>query len=97
MHHGQDLPDYLAKEAHRFRLGATGERPGGRLDDTDQGEIKFGVAYSPTTQRIILNFGKPVAWIGATLEQAEDLANHLLGKVREAKYGPVMGSKQKEF
>lgn len=57
-------------------LGATGNFPDGKLTETDEGEIMVGI--TTVQDRIILNFGKPVKWIGFTKEQAIYLANTLI-------------------
>lgn len=58
-------------------LGATGQYPRGKLNDQDQGEIKIAIAADPATQTVLIDFGKPVAMIGFTAEQASDLAEML--------------------
>ena len=64
-------------------FGATGRYPMGKLSQTDEGEIIFGVAH--TEGRVILDFGKPVHWVGMTPNQAIDLGNALLKHARKAK------------
>lgn len=41
-------------------LGATGKFPQGKLNETDEGELQFGVAHDD--QFVHVNFGKPIAW-----------------------------------
>ena len=57
-------------------FGATGEYPMGKLDKTDEGEIQFGVTSH--RGKVIINFGKPVAWLGMDGPQAIGLAKVLL-------------------
>ena len=71
MHHGDDA-----------NVGATGEFPEGKLNQNDEGEIRFGVAADREHNKIILNFGKPVAWIGMSPGQAIALADLLRSKAR---------------
>lgn len=62
------------------RFGATGRHPQGFYNDNDEGEIQFGVAADKKQGKVLLNFGKPVAWIGFDREQAIELANSLRQK-----------------
>jgi hypothetical protein len=61
----------------QVKLGATGQFPGGKLMDSDKGEIQFALAADPESQKIVIDFGAPVAWIGCNREQAEDLRDAL--------------------
>lgn len=69
MHHGDDAS-----------FGATGEFPEGKLNSNDEGEIRFGVAADKENGKIILSFGKPVAWLGMSPGQAIALADSLRKK-----------------
>lgn len=71
MHHGNDAD-----------IGATGEFPEGKLNSNDEGEIRFGVALDKEARKVILNFGKPVAWLGMSPGQAIELADLLRKKAR---------------
>lgn len=85
-HHGSDemSPEMQAKlgelkkqlQAESPRFGATGKFPDGSLDKSDEGEIAFGVASH--RGKVIINFGKPVAWLGMDATQAAGLAALLL-------------------
>lgn len=55
--------------------GATGNYPDGLLNAIDEGEIKF--AITAIEDRVVLNFGSPVHWIGFTRAQALAVANSL--------------------
>jgi hypothetical protein len=57
-------------------FGATGKFPMGELDKTDEGEIAFGVTSH--RGKVIINFGKPVAWLGMDARQAGALAATLI-------------------
>src|ERR1700690_3828503 len=54
------------------KLGATGQFPDGSIDKSDEGKIAFGVASH--RGKVIINFGKPVAWLGLDARQATALA-----------------------
>lgn len=66
------------------KVGATGNFPEGKLDETDEGEIGFGIATY--NNEIIISFGeKPISWIGLTKEQALGLAEYLHNKAKDLK------------
>ena len=68
------LRKQLAAESPQF--GASGKYPMGKLDKSDEGEITFGIASH--RGKVIVNFGKPVAWLGMDAAQAVALAASLL-------------------
>lgn len=63
-------------------FGATGKFPRGKLDESDEGELRLGVTVTQGT--VIVAFGKPVAWLGLTPQIARDLAATLLERADEA-------------
>lgn len=74
---GQKGSDNLetAEEVARRKLaqlGATGEYPEGKLNPDDEGELKMAVGTEGG--RVVMKFGKPVAWIGFTDAQAREIA-----------------------
>lgn len=62
-------------------LGATGRYPHGKLTEEDEGEI--AIAVGQHDGKVVIDFGKPTAWIGFTAEQAEELGNLILQHGRE--------------
>src|SRR5688572_19938184 len=66
----------LLKQNKMPDLGATGNFPDGKLNENDEGEIMVGI--TSVEDRVILNFGKPVHWIGFTKEQAKAIAESLI-------------------
>jgi len=64
----------------RDKFGATGKFPQGHYNETDEGEIAFGVAADKQAGKVIINFGKPTAWVGMDREQALALAESLKQK-----------------
>lgn len=66
----------LVKAENAPKFGATGQHPMGSLDKSDEGEIAFGVASH--RGKVIINFGKPVAWLGMDARQAAGLAALLI-------------------
>ena len=64
------------------KLGATGELPDGLITSSDEGEIKFAVARSG--DRVVLDFGTAVAWIGFDGQQAIEIGRRLMKHGRKA-------------
>lgn len=64
--------------ANAMTFGATGRFPGGQLNETDEGEIQFGVACDLKREKVLIDFGKPVAWMATDAEQAISLGNLLV-------------------
>lgn len=73
----------MGEEARRLDLGGTGEFPQGQLTKEDEGEIQIAITHMHG--EVILNFGKPIAWIGFSPEQAEQIAYSLIEKASQAK------------
>ena len=71
-------PEFKAEVLKHLGLGATGNYPNGKLDPTDQGELRLMISHSADGQIIRLDFGKPTAWIGLPKEHAMQLAVLLL-------------------
>jgi hypothetical protein len=92
-HHGSDPFDdpkrleQIAKmkrelfDTSKFR-GALGDFPEGKVSDTDEGAIQFGIGVKDG--KVILDFGTPVAWVGMNPQYAANLAAALLKRAREA-------------
>ncbi len=83
MHHSSDVPDSaLSDELKELfdDLGGTGEYPDGKIHDSDEGEIKFAVGVKDA--KVVIEFGKPVAWLGMHPRQAIALGTQLRNKAR---------------
>lgn len=59
-------------------FGATGTFSQGKIDDTDEGDLRLGVAYDKLDGIVRVEFGKPVAWLGLPPPQAIEFAKVLL-------------------
>lgn len=87
-HHSNDADDTYIRDLFKNSIplaapfGSTGRFPLGQLSKSDEGEIQFGVAADLVKNKVVLNFGEPIAWIGFDAEQAEQLAESLLSKAR---------------
>lgn len=62
--------------AKKNDLGATGEFPDGQLNKNDEGELRLGVGIEG--KNVIIDFGKPIEWIGMPKENAIEFANILI-------------------
>lgn len=94
-HHGNfpeelnSLRDRFAQEAKSLGLGATRAFPQGVVNDLDEGEIQFAVKGDPEREKVFINFGKSVDFVGMTPQQAIDLAQCLIKHARASAKSPV--------
>lgn len=58
------------------RVGPTGNFPRGKLTEKDEGEI--GIRVAAVNQTVVIDFGKPTAWIGFPPDDARALAASLV-------------------
>ena len=72
------------KEAReKAKPGATGRFPEGKLNPAYEGEIQFEVGN--IRDKVFVDFGKEVAWIGMDADQAEELAKIIRKKAKKAR------------
>lgn len=64
-------------------LGPTGEFPEGRLTEKDEGEITIMIAT--VKDKIIIEFGTPIVWIGMNRDQATAFGKMLVKKANKIK------------
>lgn len=95
-HHGKDpladeIKRFLAtakkmqEEADKLNLGSTGKFPEGKLVEHDEGEIQIAITHYKG--KVVINFGKPVSFIGFTPEQAANIAQTILDHADAAREG----------
>ncbi len=58
-------------------LGPTGEFPRGKINKTDEGELRIAIGSDLEKKVVIMDFGKPTAWLGFPPEVADNLADLL--------------------
>lgn len=75
---GDSFRQQMEMEAQRLELGATRRTPSGTVHESDEGEIRMGVAHDPRAQKVFLNFGKPVTWLGMNPQEAFELGDLLI-------------------
>jgi len=83
-HHGSTPfdrnPGNLARD---LGLGATNQFPQGKLTPEDEGEIR--IAIGQKDGKVVVDFGKPIAWVGFDPEQAESFADTIRDHARECR------------
>ena len=62
------------------KFGATGEFPQGKLDETDEGALKIGIAFDSYKNVVRIEFGKKIAWLAMEPEQAFEFAKAIMRK-----------------
>lgn len=83
------LRKQMEQEAKTIGLGSTRAFPQGVVNDLDEGEIQFAVKGDPERQKVFINFGKSVDFVGMTPQQAIDLAQCLVKHARASAKSPV--------
>lgn len=86
---GREVFRKLVQEAKELEhaLGDTGRYPQGALTKDDEGELRFAVGAKDG--KVMLDFGKPVAWIGFDADQAIDIAMRLVKEAGRIKGVPM--------
>lgn len=64
-----------------MKLGATGNFPQGKLDETDEGELRMAIFEK--NGEIIIDFGKDLSWVGFGKEEATQLGELLIKKSKK--------------
>lgn len=71
----------MGEAKRKKQFGATDDFPRGKLNSDDEGGLQFGIAIKDKT--VILDFGKPVAWLGMDKATAMQLGALLIDKARQ--------------
>lgn len=79
-HHGNEVSQQQRAMSEAMRK-LMGEYPQGRLNSNDAGAISLAIRHEGG--RVIMDFPKPVAWIGFTGDQAMEIAAGLVKHARE--------------
>lgn len=69
-------------------IGPTGEFPDGKVREDDDGEIN--IAIGRAGNNVIMEFGKPVKWIGFPPHVALDLAKSLMNYAAKIQQDPEL-------
>jgi hypothetical protein len=82
-HHSSESSEELSRLFRDLKPGATGRFPLGKLVAEDEGEIRM--AIGPQGDKVVIDFGKPTAWVGMTGSEAVALGELLI------KHGLALG------
>lgn len=91
-HHGDDRARISDAMKRLFEQGAgTAKReyPDGRMGAHDEGALAFAVGIDERHGTVVLNFNKPVSWMGMGPEDAVRLAALLIEKARAVSKVPL--------
>jgi hypothetical protein len=69
----------MEKQVHI--LGATREFPKGKITEADEGGLRMAIFKKD--EKLIIEFGTPVLWLGMDLNEARDFARLILLKCDE--------------
>ena len=65
----------------KITLGATGNYPQGKLNNDDEGELRMAIVSKGKT--VVIDFGKPVHWLGMSREEARAFGELIIQKANE--------------
>ena len=65
------------------KLGATRQSPQGKLHEEDEGELKLAVGVHSKTGKVIIDLGKPVAWLAMEGKHALQFAGFIRKRALE--------------
>lgn len=83
------LRERFEQQAQTIGLGATRAFPQGVVNDLDEGEIQFAIKGDEAREKVFINFGKSVDFVGMTPQQAIDMAQCLIKHARAVAKSPV--------
>ncbi len=79
------------KEAHHSGehvfLGATNAYPYGKLNQGDEGELRFAITADLRNGVVLIDFGKDLSWMGLPADMAVRFGEALIAKAKEIKGG----------
>lgn len=91
-HHGDDkgrISEILKRLVAQGDGTAKRAYPEGRMGAHDEGELAFAVGVNEQHGTVVLNFNKPVTWLGMGPEDAVRLAEMLIEKARAISKTPL--------
>ena len=74
-------PPIFIDMGHIQKPGPTGDFPKGHLNKDDEGGLR--IALTNSQGKVVIDFGKPVHWIGFDIEDAEALIVGLAKQIDE--------------
>ena len=82
-HHGPEELSLIKQFTEQLEGRARQRYPHGKLNTDDRGSLALAMAVDKAKGVIIIDFGKPVDWIGLRLEDAELIRDMLTAKMLE--------------
>jgi hypothetical protein len=73
----------LYRRGYNAKLGPTGHHPFGKLNKSDEGELRVALGLDRKNSVIRIEFGKPVGWVAVPAAGARHLAKLLVEKADE--------------
>lgn len=73
------------KPWNKQSIGPTGKFPQGHYTPDDEGELQIAIAVDSRNGKVVIQFGKPTAWIGMGPAEAKALGLILIAKARAAR------------
>lgn len=85
-----NIPESVRRALREPLVGATGVFPEGQLTETDEGSIQFRIGRKKN--KVVLDFGTAVTWLGMGPQQAISMAELLIIQARKIakKQGKVL-------
>ena len=78
-----EINESLSDSRRGMDLGPTGEHPDGILTPSDEGGLQYRIGSK--AGKVVLDFGKPVVWIGFNPEGADGLWRAIKKHTRRAR------------
>lgn len=91
-HHGDDkkrLDEFMKRFVQQGEGNASRAYPEGRMGAADEGELVFTVSTDEKHGTVVLNFNKPVSWMGMGPADAVRLAELLIEHAKRISKEPL--------
>lgn len=85
-HHGDNLsgpPEVVKLFRDQLRGEAMRHWPGGRMGGDDDGQLAYAITTDAVRGVILLDFGKPITWVGLDVKSATELRDNLTERILE--------------
>lgn len=76
-------PDVVRRFFRQASGSAEPEYPKGKLNPEDEGALAFAIAVDENKKLMIINFNKPVTWLGLYLPDAKKLHEKMGEKIKQ--------------
>lgn len=76
-------PDAVERFVRQVKGEAEPEYPEGKLNPDDEGALAFAVGIDQEKRILIVNFNKPITWIGLSLSDARRLHKAIGKKIKK--------------